>query len=126
MLSISRSRDFLNKEEVEKRLKLSGFGGKKLGVGSCRVVYLETTDDGWEKAIKSIRKSLAANLRIDYRRELLATSTFSKAKVNYCFFTAKSFLRVQNFLRHSRYPITHHSASAFIIPITTFIWAAHF
>jgi hypothetical protein len=53
----------------------------ELGVGSCSVVHLETTEDGRERAVKTIRKSVAARLKIDYRRELATISTFSRAKV---------------------------------------------
>lgn len=56
---------------------------RELGVGSCSIVHLENTEDGWERAVKSIRKSLAERLKIDYRRELAAISTFSKAKVGH-------------------------------------------
>jgi serine/threonine protein kinase len=53
---------------------------RELGFGSCGDVHLETTDDGQERAVKSIQKSWASRLRIDYKRELAAISTFSKAK----------------------------------------------
>jgi len=53
----------------------------ELGVGSCGVVHLETTEDGGERAVKCIRKTIATRLKIDYRRELAAISTFSKIKV---------------------------------------------
>jgi hypothetical protein len=67
---------------------------RELGVGSCGVVHLETTEDGRERAVKSIRKSLAARLRIDYRRELAAISTFSKAKVNHDFLSSEISLSI--------------------------------
>lgn len=59
---------------------------KELGVGSCGVVHLETTEDRRERAVKSIRKTMATRLKIDYRRELAAISMFSKAKVGQFFF----------------------------------------
>ena len=58
---------------------------KELGLGSCSVVHLETTEDGQKRAVKSIRKKLAERLKIDYRRELAAISTFSRAKVDQSF-----------------------------------------
>jgi hypothetical protein len=58
------------------------FRQRELGIGSCGVVHLETTEDGQERAVKSIRKGLATRLRIDYKRELAAISTFSRAKVD--------------------------------------------
>jgi hypothetical protein len=63
------------------RVENKWFRQRELGVGSCGTVHLETTEDGHERAVKRVRKSLAARLRIDYRRELAAISTFSKAKV---------------------------------------------
>jgi hypothetical protein len=62
---------------------------RELGVGSCGIVHLETTKDGRERAVKTIRKSLAARLGIDYKRELAAITTFSKAKVDHNFLLAK-------------------------------------
>jgi hypothetical protein len=70
------------------------FRQRELGAGSCGVVYLETTEDGRERAVKSIRKTLAARLRIDYRRELAAISTFSKAKVDCNFLASDSCLSI--------------------------------
>lgn len=67
------------------RVENKWYQQKELGVGSCSVVHLETAEDGQERAVKSIRKSLAARLGVDYRRELAAISTFSKAKVDFCF-----------------------------------------
>jgi hypothetical protein len=58
---------------------------RELGVGSCSIVHLENTEDGRERAVKRIRKSMAEQLKIDYRRELAAISTFSKAKVDHPF-----------------------------------------
>lgn len=58
---------------------------RELGVGSCGSVHLENTEDGRERAVKSIQKSLAERLKIDYRRELAALSTFSKARVDHPF-----------------------------------------
>jgi hypothetical protein len=63
------------------RVENKWFRREELGVGSCGVVHYETTEDGRERAVKTIRKSLAARLKIDYRRELAAISTFSRAKV---------------------------------------------
>jgi hypothetical protein len=63
------------------RVENKWYRQRELGVGSCGVVHLETTEDGRERAVKSIRRSLAEKLKIDYRRELAAISTFSKAKV---------------------------------------------
>lgn len=63
------------------RVENKWFRHRELGVGSFSVVHFETTEDGRERAVKTIRKSVAARLRIDYRRELAAISTFSKAKV---------------------------------------------
>jgi hypothetical protein len=64
------------------RVENKWYRRRELGVGSCGVVHLENTEDGQERAVKIIRKSLAEKLRIDYRRELAAISTFSKAKVD--------------------------------------------
>jgi hypothetical protein len=64
------------------KIETKWYRKEELGVGSCGVVYLETTEDGGERAVKCIRKSMAARLKIDYRRELAAISTFSKAKAS--------------------------------------------
>lgn len=64
------------------RVENKWYRQREIGVGSCSVVHLETTEDGRERAVKCIRKSLAEWLKIDYRRELAAISTFSKAKVD--------------------------------------------
>jgi hypothetical protein len=64
------------------RVESKWYRKREIGVGSCGVVHLEATKSGQERAVKSIRKSLANRLRIDYRRELAAISTFSKAKVD--------------------------------------------
>jgi hypothetical protein len=65
------------------RVENKWYQQRELGTGSCGIVHLETTEDGRERAVKSIRKSLAKRLKIDYRRELAAISTFSKAKVGH-------------------------------------------
>jgi len=65
------------------RVENKWYRQRELGVGSCGVVYLESTEDGRERAVKDIRKSLSERLKIDYRRELAAISTFSKAKVGH-------------------------------------------
>lgn len=44
--------------------------------------------------MKSIRKTLAARLKIDYRRELAAISIFSKAKVDCSFLAGGSYLSI--------------------------------
>jgi hypothetical protein len=67
------------------RLENRWYRQRQLGVGSCGIVHLEKTEDGRERAVKSIQKSLAERLKIDYRRELAAISTFSKAKVDHPF-----------------------------------------
>jgi hypothetical protein len=71
------------------RVENKWYRQRELGVGSCGVVHLETTEDGRERAVKSIRRSLAERLKIDYRRELAAISTFSKAKVDHSFSTCR-------------------------------------
>jgi hypothetical protein len=71
------------------RVEKKWYRQKELGVGSCGIVHLETTKDGRQRAVKSVRKSLAERLRIDYRRELAALTTFSKAKVNHNFLLRK-------------------------------------
>ena len=63
-------------------------------------------EDGRERAVKSIRKNLAASLRIDYRRELAAITTFSKAKVDHNFLFGKyvyEFPRFPGQDRHCNY-----------------------
>jgi hypothetical protein len=84
VVHISFERDHRNKGRKVK-VENKWFRQRELGVGSCGVVHLETTEDGQERALKSIRKTLAARLKIDYRRELAAISIFSKAKVDYNF-----------------------------------------
>jgi hypothetical protein len=84
VVHISFSRDRRHRGR-KVRVENKWYQQRELGVGYCSVVHLEITEDGQERAVKSIRKSLAAKLRIDYRRELMAISTFSKAKVDFCF-----------------------------------------
>jgi hypothetical protein len=67
------------------RVENKWYWQRELGVGSCGIVHLEATKDGQERAVKSIRKTLVDRLRINYRRELVAISTFSKAKVDLYF-----------------------------------------
>lgn len=86
VVHISFERDHRHKGRKVK-VENKWFRQRELGVGSCGVVHLETTEDGQERALKSIRKTLAARLKIDYRRELAAISVFSKAKVD-CNFLA--------------------------------------
>jgi len=82
VVHISFERDHRRKGR-KVRVENKWYRRRELGVGSCSVVHLETTDDGRERAVKSIRKSFAERLRIDYKRELAAISTFSKAKVDH-------------------------------------------
>jgi hypothetical protein len=44
-------------------------------------VHLEVKDSGEQRAVKSIRKSLASQHGIGYKRELTGLTVFSRSKV---------------------------------------------
>jgi hypothetical protein len=67
----------LGKVRIEHRWRRK----EKIGVGAFGTVYLEATDDGQQRAVKAIRKSLAKKYGIDHRRELAALTFFSRSKV---------------------------------------------
>lgn len=60
---------------------------KTIGTGTCgtvRLEYLAGDDEGndeTQRAVKQLRKDHLARLRIDYKKELLALTKFSRKKV---------------------------------------------
>jgi hypothetical protein len=55
----------------------------EIGVGSFGTVYLETTKDGRQRAVKAVRKRQAQRfgMALDHKRELAALTVFSRSKV---------------------------------------------
>lgn len=51
---------------------------RDLGHGSYGKVWLETAEDGCERAVKGIAKEMCAREQIDYRRELAAMAKLSR------------------------------------------------
>jgi hypothetical protein len=70
----------LRKIKVQDRRKRGG----EIGVGSFGTVYLETTKDGRQRAVKAVRKRQAQRfgVDVDHKRELAALTVFSRSKVN--------------------------------------------
>jgi hypothetical protein len=52
-----------------------------LGSGSFGVVRLETKADGGQRAVKELHKPQMQRFNVDYKKELLALTKFSRAKV---------------------------------------------
>jgi hypothetical protein len=84
VVHISFERDYHHRGR-KVRFENKWYRQRELDIGSFGIVHLENTEDGRERAVKSIRRSQAELLKIDYRRELAAISTFSKAKVDHPF-----------------------------------------